>query len=222
MPKEFDKGSGVPAGNDVPPQRSAGGDLTRADDKPSPPPAMNVPPLRGIGGELKKEEIHSPLGFAKEVQQLSQMPGHLCKQRGICCRVATFKGMSNVAEVRKLAADPEAHGHEQARGFLSIFVPYETQAEVRAIADEFVDRARTLGEEKGKDPDKITFFHCKYVLQDGRCGVHEDRPEGCRRYPFPYKTMLFHPGCGYEQQAHANWARIAEIMKLLGMDPDSV
>ncbi len=165
-------------------------------------------------------ELDSPLGLAREVEQLLKMPQHLCKQRGICCRVATFKGSLSYEDILKLAADPQAEGHEQARDFASIFLPYDSQAQVREIADAFVERVRAVAASKGQDPDKTTFFYCKYVLSDGRCGVHEDRPVGCRMYPFPHKHTIFHPGCGFEQQGVANWARIEEIMKMLGMSSD--
>ena len=162
----------------------------------------------------------TPFGLAKEVEKLLKMPQHLCKQRGICCRVATFKGSLSHADIQALADDPQAEGHEQARDFASIFLPFESQEAVREEASEFVDRVRDFAAGKGQDPDSITFFHCKYVLEDGRCGVHEDRPVGCRVYPFPHKNTIFHPGCGFEQQGKANWTRIEEILDVLGIDPN--
>lgn len=162
-------------------------------------------------------QLPSPLGLAREVEQLMKMPQHLCKQRGICCRVATFKGSLSYESIQALAADPQAEGHESARDFASVFVPYENQAQVRVIAAEFVDRVRNFAAAKGQDPDQISFFKCKYVLEDGRCGVHEDRPIGCRVYPFPHKSTIYHPGCGFEQQGQQNWARIKEILDMLGI-----
>lgn len=146
-----------------------------------------------------------------------KLPQHLCKQRGQCCRVATFKGSLSYEDILALAANPEAEGHESARDFASIFVPYESQAQVNEIAAEFVDRVRTTAQSKGQDPDQVSFFKCKYVLADGRCGVHEDRPVGCRMYPFPHRNTIYHPGCGFEQQGQENWARIEAILNQLGM-----
>ena len=165
--------------------------------------------------------VESPLGLATEVEQLLKMPQHLCKQRGICCRVATFKGSLSYEEIQALGEsdDPNA---EHARVFASIFRPYPSQDAVREIADEFVDRVREKAAQKGKDPDKITFFQCQYVLEDGRCGVHEDRPLGCRAYPFPHKNTVYHPGCGFESQGKANWQRIEDILHTLGLDPDAM
>ena len=162
----------------------------------------------------------SPLGLAREVEQLLKMPQSLCKQRGICCRVATFKGSLSFADIQAAATDPAHPDHEMAADFASVFLPYDSQAAVRAIADEFVNRVRASAEGKGQDPDAVSFFHCKYVLADGRCGVHEDRPVGCRTYPFPHKNTIYHPGCGFEQRGHENWGRIEEILNALGIDPD--
>ena len=170
--------------------------------------------------QSQESRIASPLGLAAEVERLMKMPQHLCKQRGICCRVATFKGSLSHDEILALAANPEAEGNEVARDFASIFEPYPSQAHVREIADEFVDRVRHVAAGKGQDPDKISFFQCKYVLADGRCGVHEDRPFGCRMYPFLHKNTIFHPGCGFEQQGKANWTRIEQILDQLGISSE--
>jgi Fe-S-cluster containining protein len=162
----------------------------------------------------------SPLGYAQEVEQLMKMPQSLCKQRGTCCRITTFKGSLNIDDIKALAADPSAPDHESAHDFASLFLPYTNQGEVREIANEFVERVRASASKKGQDPDAVTFFHCKFVLEDGRCGIHEDRPLGCRVYPFPHKSTLYHPDCGFESQGMKNWARVVEIMKTLGMPPE--
>lgn len=168
------------------------------------------------------DELSSPLGLAKEVEQLMKLPQHLCKQRGMCCKIATFKGSLRFEDIQALAADPAAPGHESARDFASLFIPYASQTEVRELASEFVDRVRAVAESKGQDPDSISFFKCKYVLEDGRCGVHEDRPLGCRVYPFPHKSTIYHPGCGFEQQGKQNWAKIEAILQSLGVSPDQI
>ncbi len=162
-------------------------------------------------------DTDNPMGLAQQVEQLLKLPQHLCKQRGICCKVATFKGSLSFEEIQALAADPNAEGHESARDFASIFEPYENQAVVREIASEFVDRVRDFAAAKGQNPDNISFFKCKYVLEDGRCGVHEDRPVGCRVYPFPHKNTIYHPGCGFEKQGLENWQKIEEILVSLGL-----
>ena len=170
----------------------------------------------------QSDGLDSPLGLAREVSELMKLPQHLCKQRGICCKVATFKGSLSYADIQALAADPTAPGHESARDFASVFVPYENQAVVRELASEFVDRVRAAAASKGQNPEKVSFFKCKYVLDDGRCGVHDDRPVGCRVYPFPHKNTIYHPGCGFEAQGTENWRRIESILLSLGMNPQDI
>jgi hypothetical protein len=50
--------------------------------------------------------------------------------------------------------------------------------------------------------------------------VHEDRPSGCRAYPIAHENTLFHPGCGYEQQAAVNWQKIKHILDTLDLKHD--
>jgi Fe-S-cluster containining protein len=166
-------------------------------------------------------ENESPLGLAEEVNQLMKMPQHLCHQRGNCCKVATFKGSLSHDEIKALSVT-DSDDAEHARDFSSVFVPYENQQAARDVADIFVERVRRSAEEKGSNPDEVTFFKCKFVLEDGRCGVHEDRPQGCRAYPFPHVRTIYHPGCGFEKQSRINWDRISEILTGLGMDPNTM
>lgn len=163
----------------------------------------------------------SPLGLADEVERLMNMPQSLCKQRGICCQVAVFKGLHDHAGLLAMRDLDDIEG-EMARDFASVFVPYESQARVRELSPVFVDRVREFAVAKGRDPEAVTFYGCKYVQADGRCGVHEDRPTGCRRYPIPHKNTLFHPGCGYEQTSATNWGKIVDILTQLGIADDFV
>lgn len=170
--------------------------------------------------ETTVSNAESPLGLAQEVERLLKMPQSLCKQRGMCCKVATFKGSLSYDDIKALAAQGDAPENEMAKDFASLFIPYPSQEAVREIAPVFVDRVRQKAAEKNQDPDQISFFHCRYVLEDGRCGVHEDRPVGCRTYPFPHENTIYHPGCGFEKQGHLNWQHIKDILDTLGLTPD--
>jgi Fe-S-cluster containining protein len=161
--------------------------------------------------------LASPMGLAVEVEQLMNMPPSLCKQRGICCQVAVFKGLRSHPELLAMRQQDDMDG-EMARDFASIFIPYATQAEVIAQAPVFVEAIRQTAIKQGQDPYTVGFYHCTYVQADGRCGVHEDRPIGCRKYPIPHHKTLYHPGCGYEATGKRNWARIEEILKQLGLE----
>lgn len=180
----------------------------------------SLPPDEGI--QANPDPIdETPLGLANEVQRLLKMPQSLCKQRGICCKVATFKGSLSYSDIEALAQEASQAG-EMARDFLTLFVPYASQEVVSAIAPEFVTRVREAAGKKGQDPDSVSFFECRFVLADGRCGVHEDRPVGCRTYPFPHEKTIYHPGCGFEETGRANWEKISKILNALGIDPSSL
>jgi Fe-S-cluster containining protein len=158
----------------------------------------------------------SPLGLATEVEGLMNMSQSLCKQRGICCQVAVFKGLHNWETLLEMTQQDDIDG-EMARDFASVFLPFATHDEVRNIAPTFVDSALERAHAKGMSDSDVGFYHCRYVSDDGRCGVHEDRPIGCRKYPLPHPNTLFHPGCGYEGQAKENWKRVHEILTMLGI-----
>ncbi|MEM0950812.1 MAG: YkgJ family cysteine cluster protein [Cyanobacteria bacterium P01_H01_bin.74] len=162
------------------------------------------------------DEQPPSLGFAEQVEQLMKLPQSLCKQRGMCCKMATFTGSLSIQEIQAILADPTHEKHESAVDFLHIFEPYDSQETVKEIAPEFLNRVRDKAIEKGKtNLDEITFFKCKLVLEDGRCGVHEDRPAGCRQYPVPFKDTLYHPGCGFEKKGIENWKKIEGILETL-------
>lgn len=145
-------------------------------------------------------------GLGKKVQELMRLPQSLCKMRGNCCRVATFKGTMSVEGLKALAQsdDPDA---QNAQDFLTCFTPYETLEAVREVAPGFVERVA----EQTPNPEEVGYFHCKFVAEDGRCLVHEDRPTGCRVYPFPHEKTIYHPGCGFEKKGIENWRKIEDI-----------
>lgn len=171
-------------------------------------PAQPTPPA-----DLEQQEIDAMKaaddfqGLGKKVQELMRLPQALCKTRGNCCRIATFKGTLTYEEIRALSQsdDPDA---ANAREFLTLFEPYPTTEDVQRLAPVFVERV--LSEAK-KPPDKVGFFKCRFVAPNGLCMIHEDRPTGCRVYPFPHEKTIYHPGCGFEQKGVENWKKIKDI-----------
>ncbi|MFN8614519.1 MAG: hypothetical protein U0003_01230 [Vampirovibrionales bacterium] len=159
---------------------------------------------------------------AQQVEALMHLPGSLCKQRGICCRVATFRGLATPQDLATLAQEASPLG-DHARAFASIFEPYPTVQAVQAIAPEFVARVAQKAQEKGQSLENIGFYRCRFVLDDGRCGVHEDRPSGCRGYPVVHQNTLFHPGCGYENAVASQWKALDALLKdHFGMGADAL
>ncbi len=154
--------------------------------------------------------------LAQTVDGLMKLPQHLCKQRGICCKVAVYKGLSSHEDLLKQASIAGEEG-EMARDFASIFVPYQTQETAEALAPDFVETVQKIAEKRGDNPADVTFYACKNLLPSGQCGVHEDRPTGCRSYPIPHSRSVFHKGCGYEAQAKENWGTIIQILQAVGL-----
>lgn len=52
---------------------------------------------------------------------------------------------------------------------------------------------------KGKDADGNFIFACKYVSEQGLCGVYNKRLAMCKRYPARFINFpaSLHEGCGY-------------------------
>lgn len=143
--------------------------------------------------------------LGQKIQKLMRMPQSMCKVRGNCCRIATFTGSLSYKDLQALLESPVEKDAERAKDFLTLFIPYETQDEVRAMAPEFVDRIRDNAE---TNPDEIAFFKCRFLGERGECLIHEDRPTGCRVYPFPHEKTIYHPGCGFETLGKANLKKV--------------
>lgn len=146
------------------------------------------------------------------VQELLKLPQSLCNTCGKCCRIAVYKGCLSYEEVKKIAADEDGDPFvvQSTKDFLSIFEPYESPDEARKMNSEFVDG---IYKRFGKD-SKVTFFHCRYINDENKCIIHENRPELCRAYPIVSERTIFFNGCGYEEKTKAN---LKEIMLISDM-----
>lgn len=146
----------------------------------------------------------------KRVQELLKLSQHLCNMCGKCCRIATFKNGLAYEEIVKLAnnKDDDPIQVEGAKDFLSIFTPYESVEEARKICSEFVDRVYSRFGENST----ASFFYCKYIDENNKCLIHEDRPLLCRMYPIPHERTFYLPDCGFEEQGKKNWQEIKDII----------
>lgn len=127
-----------------------------------------------------------------EENYLSRRPQELCHMCGRCCRVVTTS--KPYSELLSL----QAEGDEGACEFLKIFVPYSSIDEARKIDAELVDNVIELLKQDGNFvEDNMTFYGCKYLLDDNRCSIYEGRPALCRHCPStPWSIVP--PGCGFE------------------------
>lgn len=122
-----------------------------------------------------------------------------CCSKGDCC-----KGASPSTPFHQLM-QRAAEGDDFARGFFSIMVPYPSHLEAEKVVPGLVERTLAAAK-KSKDfpnpAEDVVFYHCRYLLPNNRCGVHEDRPQFCRDYPdTPF--VVFAPGCAFEPWANA-------------------
>lgn len=116
-----------------------------------------------------------------------------CKMTGQCCRMAS----PSTPAVKLL--EKAAQGNSFARDFFSIFQPYESIEEVKLLSAEIVERSLTQAK---KSPvfdsiDQVVFYHCRFINNENRCLIYEDRPQLCRDYPdTPFIVMP--PDCAFE------------------------
>lgn len=127
-----------------------------------------------------------------EETYLARRPQELCKMCGRCCRVVTTS--KPYEELLKLQAEND----EGACEFLRIFVPYPSIDAARKIDAEVVDNViELLKEDDNFDESKLTFYGCKYLLDNNLCSIYEERPVLCKHCPAtPWSIVP--PGCGFE------------------------
>ena len=124
-------------------------------------------------------------------EYIKSRPQRLCLMCGKCCRVATTS--VPYAELIELAKG----GDESAKDFLRIFEPYSSPEDAKKIEPDIVDNIFNMLSKDGDNGDKITFYKCKYIREDNLCGIYQDRPELCERFPTSMFAVI-PPGCGYE------------------------
>ena len=127
-----------------------------------------------------------------EDNYLSKRPQELCKMCGRCCRVVT-----TTKSYEELLALQEQND-KGACEFLRIFLPYPSIEAARAVDRELVDNVINLLKEDGNyHENKMTFYYCKYLLDNNLCSIYEERPLLCRHCPAtPWSIVP--PGCGFE------------------------
>lgn len=127
-----------------------------------------------------------------EESYLAKRPQSLCKMCGKCCRVVTTSTPYNV--LKKMADE----GDKGAVDFLSIFMPYESVNAAREVDAGVVDNIINMLSKDGKYNEKeISFYYCKYLLDNNMCSNYENRPTLCRHFPAT-PWAIVPPECGFE------------------------
>lgn len=122
---------------------------------------------------------------------LKERPQGLCKMCGKCCRTAINRKYT-YKESRLMAF----RGDEYAKEFLKMFTPYNSVEEARNAAPDVVDKILEELDENEILREEVTFYKCKYLLDNNMCSIYEERPSICVHYPQNAWTIT-PPGCGY-------------------------
>jgi Fe-S-cluster containining protein len=134
-----------------------------------------------------------------ELSRILGVPYPQCKCCGKCCYCVTPSFLAE--KLLELAKDNK----DIARDFLCIFIPYQNIDEVRKVEPEMVEKVIAVASDAGIGADRLVFYHCRFLSEDNKCLIHEDRPDLCRVYPESHFIVL-HPGCAYEE-----WADVCKI-----------
>lgn len=118
-----------------------------------------------------------------------------CKSCAKCCKCA-IPSVSYSELIERFNNEDKF-----AVDFLEMFVPYDTLDEARAASFGTVENViENLKAREDYAEEELKFFRCKYLNNNDRCDIYEDRPDLCRMYPDTPFLML-HPGCAYEDWA---------------------
>jgi Fe-S-cluster containining protein len=116
----------------------------------------------------------------------------LCHKCGRCCRSATTYNS------HKRLLEMAANGDKEAIDFLEIFDAYPSIEDARLVVPDQVEQVlRVVESRDDMKVEDVTFYHCKYVTDEGLCGIYERRPRCCKEAP-GHGWAVMPPGCGFE------------------------
>ena len=123
---------------------------------------------------------------------IKSRPQRLCLMCGKCCKVVTTA--LTYEQLKKLAHS----GDEGAIDFLEIFEPYKSIEEAKKIDEKTVNNILDLIKiYDATDKETLTFYKCRYILENNLCGIYNQRKELCKIFPSsPWAIVPV--GCGFE------------------------
>ena len=102
-----------------------------------------------------------------------------CNKCGACCKLAVSEYSYTQLKQRAMRGD------KFSEDFVSVFIPYETEEEAKAVNPEYFALLNRLVED-----DKIYYYHCPKVDSNNLCTIYENRPNICRDFPHnPLKLL---------------------------------
>lgn len=167
--------------------------------------------------------FNSAANNTPEIDQTQERPD-LCHKCGRCCRSATT--YHNYEELQKMVDE----GEPEAVAFLEIFEPFASIEEARKVVPEQVAQVlRVVEERDDMSIENVTFYHCRYVTEEGLCGIYERRPRCCKDAPY-HGWAVMPPGCGFEgwqflqrENQKADIRKLKELQfQMEALSPDGV
>ena len=102
-----------------------------------------------------------------------------CNKCGDCCRLSVSQYSYQQLKQRAMKGD------KYSEDFVSVFVPFETEEEARAVNPEYFALLNRLVEE-----DKIYYYYCPKISSDNLCTIYDQRPNICKEFPHnPLKLL---------------------------------
>lgn len=109
-----------------------------------------------------------------------------CNKTGTCCRLSSSEHSYDQLLEKARAGD------KFATEFTSVFKPYSSLEEARAVFPEYVDYVLS----EFADDEEIYFYQCPHIDDNNLCTIYEDRPGICSDFPSNPLSIMF-PSCGY-------------------------
>ncbi len=135
------------------------------------------------------------------LNMVKDRPQSLCRKCGNCCKVATTK------DSYKELLEKKVNGDKAAIDFLEIFEPYDSVEDAKKVAPDVVEN---ILKHYGQS-ETITFYKCKHIQKNNKCGIYKNRPFLCQLNPLSAWSVV-PPSCGFKQWLEIQKTRrIAEI-----------
>ncbi len=107
-----------------------------------------------------------------------------CNKCAACCKLAASQYSYEQLKQRAFRGD------KFSKDFISVFVPFDTEEQAKAVNPEYFELLNKLVEE-----DKIYYYYCP-KLEGNLCSDYENRPDICR--DFPHNPLKLLPSdCSY-------------------------
>lgn len=102
-----------------------------------------------------------------------------CNKCGACCKLAVSQYSYEQLKQRAMRGD------KYSEEFISVFVPFKSEEEAKAVNPEYFELLNQLVED-----DKIYYYYCPKLGEDNLCTIYENRPSICKDFPYnPLKLL---------------------------------